>query len=278
MVTIIEGCNKNCTFCIVPQTRGPERSRRLDEILAEVRHLLDYGFQEIELLGQTVNHWREPGGDPDFADLLRAVGRSPGLRRLALRHLLSPRLHDRMASRSGHATICPISTCRSSRAPTPCCAAWGGDTPRRVSRTSAAPPARVPGLALSTDLIVGFPGETEEDFQQTLDLLGGRLRRRLRLHLLAAARDRRAPRQRRRRPTWQPERLPRALRPPGASRSGSSELNDALVGKDFDVDRRAQAAGHPDGRTTCHRVVHFQVGSEPAPCEASPGARPAALS
>ena len=62
MVTIIEGCDKNCTFCIVPQTRGPERSRPMADVLAEVRHLVDYGFLEIELLGQTVNHWREPGG------------------------------------------------------------------------------------------------------------------------------------------------------------------------------------------------------------------------
>src|SRR3954447_4957089 len=85
MVTIIEGCNKSCTFCIVPQTRGPEQSRPLAEILREVRHLLDYGFAEIELLGQTVNHWREPAGsgaDLDFADLLSAVAGLPGLQRL----------------------------------------------------------------------------------------------------------------------------------------------------------------------------------------------------
>ncbi len=82
MVTIIEGCDKRCTFCIVPSTRGSERCRPLEEIVAEVRHLLAYGFQEIELLGQTVNHWREPGGEADFADLLDAVAPLPGLRRL----------------------------------------------------------------------------------------------------------------------------------------------------------------------------------------------------
>ena len=60
MVTCIEGCDKRCTFCIVPRTRGPERCRPMAEILAEVRHLVDYGFREIELLGQTINHWREP--------------------------------------------------------------------------------------------------------------------------------------------------------------------------------------------------------------------------
>ncbi|HTQ79961.1 MAG TPA: radical SAM protein, partial [Thermoanaerobaculia bacterium] len=82
MVTIIEGCNKNCTFCIVPQTRGPEQSRPLADIVREVEHLLEFGFAEIELLGQTVNHWREPGGELDFADLLATVAQLPGLERL----------------------------------------------------------------------------------------------------------------------------------------------------------------------------------------------------
>src|SRR5690606_28918876 len=58
MVTVIEGCDKRCTFCIVPSTRGPERCRPMGEVVAEVRHLLEFGFREIELLGQTVNHWR----------------------------------------------------------------------------------------------------------------------------------------------------------------------------------------------------------------------------
>src|SRR5690606_31261930 len=82
MVTAIEGCDKRCTFCIVPSTRGPERCRPLAQIVAEVRHLVDYGFVEVELLGQTINHWREPGGDADFADLLDAVAPLPGLARL----------------------------------------------------------------------------------------------------------------------------------------------------------------------------------------------------
>src|SRR5260370_15761898 len=74
MVTIIEGCDKRCTFCIVPQTRGPERSRPLAEVVREVRHLLAYGFVEIELLGQTVNHWREPAHPPGPAGAAPAGG------------------------------------------------------------------------------------------------------------------------------------------------------------------------------------------------------------
>jgi tRNA-2-methylthio-N6-dimethylallyladenosine synthase len=83
MVTIIEGCNKKCTFCIVPMTRGPERCRPMSEILEEIRHLVDYGFLEIELLGQTVNHWRDPMEDAlDFADLLDGAAQIPGVERL----------------------------------------------------------------------------------------------------------------------------------------------------------------------------------------------------
>ena len=83
MVTAIEGCDKRCTFCIVPYTRGPERCRPQADVVADARHLLAHGFVEIELLGQTVNHWRDPG-DPrrDFADLVDAVVDLPGLRRL----------------------------------------------------------------------------------------------------------------------------------------------------------------------------------------------------
>src|SRR6202049_1528757 len=73
MVTIVEGCNKRCTFCIVPQTRGPERSRPLAEIVREIEHLLAYGFVEIELLGQTVNHWREPAPPAGAAEDASAV-------------------------------------------------------------------------------------------------------------------------------------------------------------------------------------------------------------
>src|ERR1700681_594567 len=109
MVTIIEGCNKICTFCIVPQTRGPERSRPLPEIVREVRHLLDYGFQEIELLGQTVNHWRQPGGtELDFADLLAAVAALPGLERLRFVTSYPRDFTPRMVEQMGkHANICP---------------------------------------------------------------------------------------------------------------------------------------------------------------------------
>ncbi len=270
MVTIIEGCDKNCTFCIVPQTRGPERSRPLAEVLREVRHLLDYGFQEIELLGQTVNHWREPGGDLDFADLLEAVATAAGSPAPALRHLLPARLHAAHGGAGGDATptSAPTSTCRCSRGPTACCGAWGAATRAPSTSTSSAQLRRArPGLALSTDIIVGFPGETEEDFQQTLDLVREvRFRRRLRLQVLAAAGDRGAAARRRRSiPAVASERLQRLF----AVQEGiQREINEEPGGGG--LRRRgdrlgASSRGLQTGRTPCHRIVHFQAGPEPAP-------------
>ncbi|MGZ4780010.1 MAG: radical SAM protein, partial [Thermoanaerobaculia bacterium] len=81
-VTIMEGCNKNCTFCIVPTTRGREISRPFDDVLAEVRSAVDSGRVEIELLGQTVNAYRCPQGGRDFGALLRAVAEIPRVLRL----------------------------------------------------------------------------------------------------------------------------------------------------------------------------------------------------
>ena len=82
MVTLIEGCNKKCTFCVVPTTRGAERCRSLEPVLEEVRRLVEVGFIEIELLGQTVNHWRDPATGADFADMLHAVAAIDGVKRL----------------------------------------------------------------------------------------------------------------------------------------------------------------------------------------------------
>ena len=132
MVTIIEGCDKNCTFCIVPLTRGPERCRPMSQVLKEVEHLVDYGFLEIELLGQTVNHWVEPEGEADFADLLDAVARVPGVERLAssppTRETSLPGWSTAWVSTG---TSAPISTSPYSPDRTRCSDSWGGGTRSR---------------------------------------------------------------------------------------------------------------------------------------------------
>ena len=270
MVTIIEGCDKRCTFCIVPSTRGPERSRPLAEVVAEVEHLLAYGFLEIELLGQTVNHWREPGtahGEgPDFADLLDRVARLPGLARLRFVTSYPRDFTPRMVEQLGrHPNMCnylhlPVQSGsdrvlkRMGRGYT---VSEYRDLVTRLRQTR-------PDLALSTDLIVGFPGETEADHQATLDLV-----EQTRFASIYAFKY--SPR-----PFTAAPRLDAHVAPDVADRRLAElfdvqstiqhELNRTLIGRTLDVlvTGWARTPGHQTGRTTCHRVVHFPPAS-PAP-------------
>ena len=170
MVTVIEGCNKSCTFCIVPTTRGAERCRPISEILAEVESLIAKGFLEIELLGQTVNHWRQPEESLDFADLLGAVATIPGVERLRFVTSYPRDFSQSMVDQIGlHQNICPYIhlpvQSGSDRILKLMGRGYGVDDYRDlVARLRAA----LSDLALSTDLIVGFPGETEADFRATL--------------------------------------------------------------------------------------------------------------
>ena len=172
-VTIIEGCNKNCTFCIVPTTRGREVSRPFDDLLEEVRAAVDGGRVEIELLGQTVNAYRCPASGRDFGTLLSAVAELPGVARLRFTTSHPAEVNDSMiAAMRDHENISrylhlPVQS-GSSR------------VLRRMKRlytresyleTIARIRGAIPEIHFSTDIIVGFPGETEEDFQHTLTLL-----------------------------------------------------------------------------------------------------------
>jgi len=261
MVTIIEGCDKRCTFCIVPATRGPERCRPLAEVVAEVRHLLDYGFVEIELLGQTVNHWREPGGDADFADLLDAVAPLPGLRRLRFVTTYPRDFTDAMIERlRRHANICdylhlPVQS---------------GSDPvlRRMGRGYAISEYRAlverirrgrPSVALSTDLIVGFPGETEEDFRATLELVETVRFSALFAFCFSPRPGTAAPRLGDAVPAEvAAERLQRLL---DLQDRIQAELNGALLGRELEVlvTGPGRAAGQASGRTSCNRIVHFEA-------------------
>jgi tRNA-2-methylthio-N6-dimethylallyladenosine synthase len=266
MVTIIEGCDKHCTFCIVPQTRGPERSRPMSEILREVRHLVDFGFREIELLGQTVNHWREPGGGWDFADLLERVATLPGVERLRFVTSYPRDFTPRMVDEVGrHANICPYLHLPVQSGSDSVLRRMGrgytrGDYRDLVVRLREARP----DLALSTDLIVGFPGETEDDFQRTLELVGE-------VRFAAVYAFSYSPR-----PGTAAPRLDGAVDPRTASerlqrlfalQEGiQRELNETLVGRELEVIVTGWGkSGAQIGRTPCHRVLHFDAGSEPAP-------------
>jgi tRNA-2-methylthio-N6-dimethylallyladenosine synthase len=173
-ITIIEGCDKACTYCVVPMTRGPERSRPSDKILAEARRLVDEGYTEIQLLGQTVNSYRDPSpGRLSFTDLLIRVAELPGLCRLRFTTShpsdFTPEIVQAIES---HPTLCnhihlPVQ-CGSNRVLTRMQRTYTRE--QYLEKISCIRGSKR-AISISTDIIVGFCGETEEDFAQTLGLL-----------------------------------------------------------------------------------------------------------
>ncbi len=269
MVTLIEGCNKKCTFCIVPYTRGPERCRPLAHIVEEVRHLLRLGFVEIELLGQTVNHWREPGeSDLDFADLLDTVASLPGLQRLRFITSYPRDFSPRMVAQVGkHQNICPYIhlPVQSGSNRVLKLMGRGYEVESYYDLVDQLRAVRS-GLALSTDLIVGFPGETEADHQLTLDLV-----ERVRYAQIFAFKY--SPRPGTPAPRLKVEipsdevasrRLQEIFR---LQESIQLELNRELVGEEHEllVTGWGKTADSQQGRTTCHRIVHFDPQGVPVP-------------
>jgi tRNA-2-methylthio-N6-dimethylallyladenosine synthase len=173
-LTIIEGCDKSCAYCVVPFTRGPERSRTSSSVISESRQLADSGYSEIQLLGQNVNSYRDPSpAGWDFATLLDKVGRVPGIRRVRFttshpRDFVKPIIdaidenpnlcnHVHLPVQSGSTRILDAMQRLYTR----------DEYMRRIEWMKN---ARRP-IAITTDIIVGFPGETEQDFEETLDLL-----------------------------------------------------------------------------------------------------------
>ena len=184
-VTIQIGCDNNCAFCIVPAVRGVEISRPFDDIVAEVHALVADGVTEVTLLGQNVNSYgrdlqlaARQGGDtqarlrPLFADLLTAVGSVPGLRRM---RFTSPHPKDMrpdtFAAMAGSATMCEhLHYPLQSGSDRVLALMHRGYTAQRYLQRLAQARATIPDLAVSTDIIVGFPGETEIDLQRTLEV------------------------------------------------------------------------------------------------------------
>jgi tRNA-2-methylthio-N6-dimethylallyladenosine synthase len=180
-ITIIEGCDKFCSYCVVPYTRGKERSRTSDSVLAEARQMADLGYTEIQLLGQNVNSYKDPAGKPGgdfrktktFAELLAAVGEIPGIRRVRFT-TSHPRDfgHDIIDAIDAVPTLCdhvhlPVQS-GSTRLLDAMQRLYTRD--QYLERIAWMKSAKRP-ISITTDVIVGFPGETEADFNETLGLL-----------------------------------------------------------------------------------------------------------
>jgi tRNA-2-methylthio-N6-dimethylallyladenosine synthase len=172
-ITIIEGCDKFCAYCVVPFTRGKERSRTSHSVLAEARHMAELGYTEVQLLGQNVNSYKDPAGKKSFAELLAAVGEIPGIRRV--RFTTS---HPRDFGRDIVQAIESVSTlCDHVHLPVQSGSTRVLDAMQRLysreqylERINWIKSSRRE-ISITTDVIVGFPGETEEDFEETLSLL-----------------------------------------------------------------------------------------------------------
>jgi tRNA-2-methylthio-N6-dimethylallyladenosine synthase len=257
-VTIIEGCNEFCSFCVVPYTRGHERMRPKADILAEVRDAVASGRREVQLLGQIVNHYEAPD-DPgcDFTGLLEAIHQAPGIERI---RFASP--HPRHFSRRFLAAMARLpKVCRHLHLPV-----QSGSTRilaamrRRYTRESylelvAAIREMLPDVALSTDMIVGFPGETAGDFEETLSLTAA-----VRYHSMFSFKYSQRPN------TLAEKRLPddvdeeektrRIVALQTLQRGIQTELNDALVGREVEVlvdaasrRRNTELSGRTSGNT-----------------------------
>jgi tRNA-2-methylthio-N6-dimethylallyladenosine synthase len=172
-ITIIEGCDKFCAYCVVPYTRGKERSRTSDSVLEEAKRVADAGYSEIQLLGQNVNSYRDPSGKKSFAELLAAVGEVPGIRRVRFttshprdfsRDIVEaieavPTLcdHVHLPVQSGSSRVLKAMLREYTREEYQERIAWMKAARRKIS--------------LTTDVIVGFPGETAAEFEETITLL-----------------------------------------------------------------------------------------------------------
>jgi tRNA-2-methylthio-N6-dimethylallyladenosine synthase len=173
-ITIIEGCDKSCAYCVVPFTRGPERSRTSESVMKEARGLAERGFTEIQLLGQNVNSYRDPSpAGWDFATLLARVAAIPGIRRV--RYTTShPRDFGKeiVDAMDANPAICdhvhlPVQSGSSKVLAAMDRLYTREEYMRRIEWLKSARRK----YSITTDIIVGFPGETEADFEQTLDLL-----------------------------------------------------------------------------------------------------------
>jgi len=259
-LTIIEGCDKACSYCVVPHTRGPERSRASASILQEVRRLVDAGYSEIQLLGQTVNSYKDPSPKHmTFAELLVAVAAVPGIRRVRFttshprdfgRDIVdaidsAPELceHVHLPVQSGSTRILRSMLRTYTRE-------------EYLEKIAMIREARRP-ISVTSDIIVGFPGETEEDLAHTLSLLD------------EAQYDGIFAFQYSPRPNTSAQHMPEAVpeeekgsrlsRVLDHQRKIQTARNETMVGETFEVlvDGASRRPGQWSGRCSSNRVLNF---------------------
>ncbi|MGH2555248.1 MAG: tRNA (N6-isopentenyl adenosine(37)-C2)-methylthiotransferase MiaB [Actinomycetota bacterium] len=263
-VSVSVGCDNRCTFCIVPLVRGPQLSRSLGDILGEVETLAREGVIEVTLLGQNVNTFGRdltvPGSSrhPQFADLLRAVNEIDGIRRI---RFTSPHPHDFTEDVVEAMADCEA-VCEHIHFPLQS----GSDRVLRAMKRSYRSErylswlerirAAIPGVAVTTDIIVGFPGETEEDFQETLRVVetarydaAFTFQYSPRPGTPAFAHDEQVPKQ------VLQERFDRLV---DLQERISQQKNDDLIGKTFEILVEGEGRkGNLKGRTRSNKLVHF---------------------
>lgn len=259
-LTIIEGCDKACAYCVVPFTRGPERSRSSSSILEEARRLVDAGYTEIQLLGQNVNSYRDPSlRRMNFAELLAAVGAVPGLRRVRFT-TSHPRDFTReiVAAIDSNPVLCdhvhlPVQSGSTRVLHRMAREYTREDYLEKIALIRSARRA----ISITTDLMVGFPGETEADFEETLSLLDAvrydgafSFKYSPRPNTPALALDGGVPDE---------ETGRRLVVLQARQRKIQLARNQALVGQEFEVlvESDNPRQGQWVGRTTSNRVVNF---------------------
>lgn len=263
-VTVQRGCDKFCTYCVVPYTRGRERSLPLEELVAQVRTAVERGFREVVFLGQTVNSYRH--GDHDFADLLHATNAVEGLLRIRYTSPHPSDMSDRVvAAMAGCDKVMPQVHLPLQSGSDRILEAMNRTYTLAAYRDVVARlRAAIPGLALSTDVIVGFPGETQADYEATLELM-----REIRfdsafLFKYSARPDTRA---------WkwdetvpEEEKTARLTRLIDFQHAISGEINDALIGSEVEVLVEGNArrdAGQLYGKSPHFKTVVFDDDGTP---------------
>jgi tRNA-2-methylthio-N6-dimethylallyladenosine synthase len=259
-LTIIEGCDKACSYCVVPYTRGPERSRTSDSVLKEVRELAALGYSEVQLLGQTVNSYKDPSArGMRFSDLLLAVANVPGIRRVRFTTShpsdftpdivqaieAEPKLcnHVHLPVQSGSTRVLRAMQRTYSRE-------------EYLERIAMIREARRP-ISITTDIIVGFPGETQAEFEETLSLLD-EVRYDGMFSFKYSPRPN-TPSLSMKDVISEEEKSRRLAVLQEKQREIQSERNASFVGKTFEVSvsGKSKRENQWSGYTSCHRVVNF---------------------